>query len=191
MTEKEIIGILAIVVGAVGQGLYLWQIFRHKVKPHIFSWIVWGLLGLIGFAAQYAANAGPGCWSMGIFAATCFVIAGTGFFYGEKSISRSDWICFFSLLSAIPAWVLTNNPLWAAIIVSIIDAVAFYPTFRKSWMHPHNEGVTAFFIYSVQMVLSLSALDNYNLTTALYPAVILIMNVSLAVVLLYRRRVLA
>ena len=191
MSPKEIIGGLAVMVGMIAQGLYLWHIFRRTIKPHIFSWVIWGLLGLIGFAAQVAANAGPGCWAMGVSSALCLVIASAGLFYGEKSITRGDWICFILLLSAIPAWMATNNPLWAVIIVSAIDTGAFYPTFRKSWMAPHQESAASFLLYALQTFLSLGALENFTWTTALYPATILTMNIILTSTLLYRRRLLA
>lgn len=184
-------GGLAVAVGVISQLLYLWQIFHRTVKPHIFSWFIWGVLGLTGFAAQYASNAGPGSWAIGVSGSICFVIAAVGFFYGEKSITRSDWVCFIFSLSAIPAWMATSNPLWAVVIVSTIDAAAFFPTFRKSWMTPHEEGMIAFFLYGLQMVLSLLALESFTLTTALYPAVILVMNASLTLTLLCRRRILA
>jgi hypothetical protein len=190
MTEKEIIGGAAVVVGLSGQGVYLWQVFRRTVKPHIFSWFIWGLLGLIGSAAQYTANAGPGSWSVGASAIFCFFIAIVGFFHGEKTITRSDWIYFLLLLSAIPAWLITKNPLWAAVIVSAIDAGAFYPSFRKAWSRPHDEGLMAFLAYVAQMVLSLAALETYSLTTALYPAVLLSMNAAMTLMLLYRRKIL-
>ena len=178
-------------VGMIAQGLYLWHIFRRTIKPHIFSWVIWGLLGLIGFAAQVAANAGPGCWAMGVSSALCLVIASAGLFYGEKSITRGDWICFILLLSAIPAWMATNNPLWAVIIVSAIDTGAFYPTFRKSWMAPHQESAASFLLYALQTLLSLAALESFTWTTALYPATILTMNIILTSTLFCRRRLLA
>ena len=191
MSPKEIIGGLAVMVGMIAQGLYLWHIFRRTIKPHIFSWVIWGLLGLIGFAAQVAANAGPGCWAMGVSSALCLVIASAGLFYGEKSITRGDWICFILLLSAIPAWMATNNPLWAVIIVSAIDTGAFYPTFRKSWMAPHQESAASFLLYALQTLLSLAALESFTWTTALYPATILTMNIILTSTLFCRRRLLA
>ena len=171
--------------------LYLWQVFHRTIKPHVFSWIIWGTIGLIGFAAQYVGKAGPGCWAIGASSILCFVIAGTGFFYGEKSVTRSDWACFIVSLSAIPVWLATSNPLWAVVIVSAIDAVAFYPTFRKSWMNPHEEGMMAFLLYGLQMLLSIIALENFTLTTALYPATIFVLNIALTLTLLYRRRALA
>lgn len=189
MSAKEIIGIISVVIGVTGQDIYLWQVFRGTVKPHIFSWIIWGLLGIIAAAAQYAAEAGPGCWSVGVSAILCLLIALVGFFYGEKSITRGDWICFLLLLLAIPAWVMTKNPLWAVVIVSAIDAGAFYPTFRKSWHRPHDEGITAFLAYTLQMIFSIAALEKYSLTTALYPAVLLSMNAALLFTLLSRRKI--
>jgi len=188
MLPKELIGGIAALLGIIASSLYVWQILKHGIRPHIFSRIVWGILMLIAFAAQVSAGAGPGSWTMGISALICFIIAGLGFFYGEKSITRNDWASFIFSLSAIPVWMATHNPLWAVIIVSAIDAVAYYPTFRKSWVNPYQESLTAFFIYTLQMSLSLAALDSFTLTTALYPATLVSMNVILVFILLYRRK---
>jgi len=75
--------------------------------------------------------------------------------------------------------------------VSAIDAVSYYPTMRKSWVNPHQEGALAFIGYTVPLAFSLIALDSFTLTTALYPATILTMNVVLVSMLVYRRKVLA
>ena len=177
---------------SLGSGaIYLWQIYCRTIKPHVFSWVIWGTLSVISFAAQCSDKGGPGSWAMGVSALLCFVIAGAGFFYGEKSITRGDWACFIFSLMAIPVWLATSNPLWAVVIVSVIDAVAFYPTYRKSWMSPHEEGITVFSIYALQMFLSVVALDNLTLTTALYPAAVFVLDISLVLTLLYRRRILA
>ncbi len=188
MTTKEIIGGLAVALTVISGLLYLWQIYGRTVKPHAFSWIVWGTLALISFAAQFVEGAGPGAWAMGLSALNCFAIAVLGLFYGEKNITRSDWIAFVTALLAIPVWRATHNPLWAVVIVSCIDAIAFYPTFRKSWRRPHEEGLTAFSIISLQMLISIAALQKYTLTIILYPAVIIFLNLTLIVALLYRRR---
>jgi hypothetical protein len=189
MTEKEIIGGISVVVAMAGQGSYLWLVLRRAVKPHIFSWIIWGLLGFIGAAAQYAANAGPGSWSVAISSIVCIFIAVAGFYHGERSITRGDWICFILLLSAIPVWLLTKNPMWAAVIVSAIDAGAFYPTFRKAWRRPHDEGISAFGTYAFQMVIAFAALESYTITTTAYPVTLFVMNAAMAALLLYRRRI--
>ncbi len=191
MLGKEIIGGLATLLGTGSCLIYLWQIFKRTTKPHVFSWFIWGILSLIGFLAQYAAKAGPGSWAVGASSLFCFVVAFTGLFYGEKAITRGDWVCFIFSLSSIPVWLATSNPLWAVVIVSAIDAVAFYPTVRKSWFSPQEEGMTTFFIYGLQMFLALAALESYTLTTVLYPATIFVLNMGLTFMLFYRRRILA
>lgn len=191
MLEKEIIGGAAVAIGLYSYAVYLWQIYRRTIKPHLFTWIIWGTLMFIGFAAQYVENAGPGSWNMGVSAVITFVIAGAAYFYGEKNITRSDWIAFIVALSAIPAWIMTDNPLWAVVIISGIDVVAFYPTFRKSWYRPGEEGAWSFFTGGAQFALSIFALENMTFTTVLYPAVIAAMNMLLVTMLLCRRRALA
>jgi hypothetical protein len=190
MTAKEIIGALSVAVGLASYGIYLWGIYRRTVRPHVFTWIIWGTLAVIGFAVQYVEKGGPGAWNLGMAAAVNLLIAVAAGFYGEKEILRSDWVAFFIALAAIPVWWATDNPLWAVIIVSGIDLVAFYPTFRKSWLKPQEEGALSFSVCAVQFLLSVFALEKMNLTTVLYPAIVVIMNVLLVLMLLYRRRIL-
>ncbi len=188
MATKEIIGVVAAALTVIGGAIYLWQIYARTVKPHAFSWIVWGTLALVSFAAQLAGGAGPGAWAMGVSALNCYVFAVFGLFYGEKNITRSDWVAFVAALLAIPVWRATHNPLWAVVIVSCIDAVAFYPTFRKSWLRPYEEGAAVFSLITLQMLLSILAAQKYSLTVILYPAVIIFLNLTLIAALLYRRR---
>jgi hypothetical protein len=190
VSGKEIIGALSVVICLYSYGLYMWQIHKRLIKPHLFTWVIWGTLMLIGFAAQYADHAGPGSWNMGVSALITFIIAGQSYFCGEKEITRSDWAALIVAFSAIPVWRMMHDPLWAVIIVSAIDVVAFYPTFRKSWYRPGEEGAFSFFMAAIQFMLSVFALENFTLTTALYPIVITLMNLLLVGMLLYRRRVL-
>jgi hypothetical protein len=191
MLAKEIMGGVAVAAASAGQSYYLWQVLKHQVRPHIFSRIIWTLLGFIACAAQVASDAGPGAWFTGIGSLWGFAITVAGFYHGEKSITRSDWACFIFSLSAIPVWLVTHNPLWAVVIVSAIDAVSYYPTIRKSWINPHQEGAVAFLSYTFPLTCSLFALNSFTLTTALYPATLLTMNVALVSMLVYRRKVLA
>ena len=144
----------------------------------------------IAFVAQVVENAGPGSWHIGMSALVTFFIVGVSFFRGEKNITRSDWVAFIIALSAIPVWKMTGNPLWAIVIVSMIDAAAFYPTFRKSWKKPWEESALAYFIGMVQFSLSIFALERVAFTTVLYPAVVMTFDALLFLFLLWRRRVL-
>lgn len=187
MSEKEILGALSVVAGVVSYAVYLWGMYRGKLKPHVFTWTIWGVLLGTGFLVQYAEKAGPGSWNLGVSAVLTLFVAVVAYFYGEKNITRSDWISFLFALSAIPVWLATDNPLWAVIIISTIDSVAFYPTFRKSWSKPQEEGLASFFIGSFQFFLSILALEKMTLVTVLYPATIVSLNILLVLMLVYRR----
>jgi hypothetical protein len=191
MSEKEIIGALAAVLGVAGYGVYMGQVYRRAIRPHMFTWIIWGILMSIGFAAQLAEKAGPGAWNLGVSAAATLMIAGASAFYGEKKITRSDWVFFIGALSAIPVWLMTDDPLGAVVIITMIDAAAFYPTFRKSWINPREESVSVFLVSVPQFLLSIAALERMTLTTVLYPAVIVSLNALLVMLLLWRRKALA
>ena len=62
---QSILGIIAVAIGFVGFAIYFRSIFKHNIKPHLFSWLIWGLSGGIVFVAQFLEGAGPGAWAMG------------------------------------------------------------------------------------------------------------------------------
>ncbi len=188
--SKEFISLFAIACVAGSGTLYLWQILTRRIKPHIFTWIIWTLLMIIGFFIQYIEKAGPGMWVLAatILANISVVIA--SFFYGEKNITRSDSYMFIAALCAVPIWLIASDPLWAAIIITVIDLMAGYPTFRKSWIKPHQESASFFLVALLPFPLSVAALDIITPTTAMYPIAISAMYVALILMLFYRRRML-
>lgn len=191
MTTAEFLGWFGAGLGLLGYVPYFISIIKNKTKPHAFSWFVWGLLTAIAYFAQIADGAGPGAWATGFTAVACFVIVIAAIFKGEKEITRSDWIAFISALAAIPVWYATKDPLWAIILVTIIDMIAFYPTFRKSWHKPHEEEPLAYGISGMKFFIALFALENVTITTALYPLSLVIMNWIFVGMVLSRRKTMA
>jgi len=189
--NKELFGYLAVVCALSITPYYSYLILKNKIKPHVFSWVIWALIGGIAGAARGAGDAGPGAW--GIWAGTfgCIVISVLAFYKGEKNIKRSDMWVFVGALSAIPAWLLTHNPLWAVVIVTMIDVSGYYLTARKSWSKPYEEPVFNYIIANGIELLSLFANDVYSFTTVLQSAVLLVVNTVLITMILYRRRIMA
>jgi hypothetical protein len=188
ITTAEIIGGIAFLLGFVGQTIYIASIFRGSTRPHLFTWLVWGTLAAIGYFAQLHDHAGPGSWAMGITALACLSTAALALKWGEKNITRGDKIAFATSVSAILPWLLTNDPLGSVILISIIDVVAFYPTFRKSWNKPYEENLPSYNLASLKMILSLFALTNITINTALYPSVVVLVNSTLVIVCMIRRK---
>jgi len=185
------IGATSIALGVVGYAFYFRSIFRGITKPHIFTWLTYGILDSIVFSAQVIKGAGPGAWTLGFSVLACFVIAAIALHWGEKRITKSDWLCFIGALVAIAFWFVTSNPLGAVVIASLINLLALVPTFRKSYLRPHEESVSMWSFDIAKYALSIFALSSLNATTALFPVVIVVCNGALVTLILLRRRQLA
>ena len=187
-SSTEIIGLAAVLLGVLSQGIYLVSIFKGETKPHLFTWLVWTIISGIGYAAQVHDNAGPGAWVMGFTCLCCAFTAMLCFKYGEKTFTRGDEIALVASLSAIIPWMLTDDPLGSVILISIIDVVAFYPTIRKSWMKPQEENLTAYNLASAKLGLSFFAMTHVSVTTVLYPLVIVLTNTAFVIMCILRRK---
>ena len=189
MLSNELFASLAILLTIIGVIPYVIGIFKGTVKPHAFSWFIWCLLAAIGSSAQYSAGAGPGSWTLAFGSLICVFFTILAIWKGTRNITRTDWLSFILALSAIPLWIITNDPLWSVILVAGIDTVAYWPTIRKSWYFPHQELIFTYLTGVMKHLLSLLAMAEYSLTTCLYPATIASTSVVLIMVLVVRRRV--
>jgi hypothetical protein len=185
---KIILGIVATIVGFIGYVPYFRDIFKGKTKPHVFSWLVWAILTGVAFVAQLVDNAGPGAWVTGTTAIICLIVAILALTKGEKQITRLDWFCFTASLTGIVLWIATDNPLLAVIVVTITDAIAFIPTFRKTYHKPYEETVVEYALGSLKFLLGIFALESLSITTWLYPASLVFMNGLFVVMAMVRRK---
>jgi chromate transport protein ChrA len=185
---KTLLGIAAVLMTVAAHIPYFLTTLNGTNIPHIFTWVIWTLLTFIAFAAQVAGNAGPGAWVTGVTGLICVIITIAAFRQGEKHITRGDWIMFIAGLAAIPAWMVTSNPLWSVLIVVAIDASAFWPTFRKSWHRPHQENSFMYGFNVPRHIIALSSMQELSFITASYPAMLLAMNLVMYVMLKTRRK---
>ncbi|MBI1362613.1 MAG: hypothetical protein GC134_01375 [Proteobacteria bacterium] len=188
--DKDILGITAAALGGYSQLYYIFVILRGRARPHMFSFLIWGTVMGIAAAAQWSAGAGAGVWWTTVSALGCLGIALLAVFKGEKNITRSDRMALIAAFSAIPLWYATKEPLFSVLLVTTIDVVGFYPTFRKSYIRPFEESALAFFIGGFSSFLSVLALGAFTATTVLYPAIIAVTNAVFVSMLLWRRRAL-
>lgn len=185
---KIILGVVSSVIAVLAYIPYFRDIFKGKTKPHIFSWLIWGLLGGITYAAQVVKGAGAGSLANGTTGLVCFIIFALAIKRGEKNITLTDRISFGGAILAILLWLLTDNPLSAVVLAVIIDTLAYIPTFRKAYHKPYEETLSAFFITTIGIIISLFALEAYNPTTWLYPACLVVSNSAFISMLVVRRK---
>lgn len=184
---KIIFAVLAIILAIYTYVRYMRQTIKGALKPHAFTWGLWGILTVVVFFAQHASEAGPGSWLTGTTAVGCLAIAVLSAFKGERDYTRSDWILLIGALVSIALWPLTKTPLYSVILASLINLAAFWPTIRKSWGDPHHESARVFILDAVVCALSIVALDKYSVTTVLYPATIVLVNTAFVCIVYMRR----
>ena len=183
----EVWGFISVALAVCALTPYLWSAIKGRNKPHIFTWIIWTILTGVAFALQYTEGAGSGAWSGFVSTIFCVAILVASIKYGEKHITRSDWVVFIAALAAVPIWLLTKNAALAAVWVTVIDAAGYIPTMRKSWVKPYEEMVMTHFLSLVKHLCVLLAVENVLFATVFYSWGMVTMNGLLVLLILVRR----
>jgi hypothetical protein len=189
--DKALLGQLSVILVAASTLIYWRLMLLRRIKPHLFTWLIWGLSVGIAAAGRHVEHAGPGAWSMAAMSLGCLSVAVLSLRYGERDITRGDVMALLACLAALPLWYATKNALLAIILVTAIDLGGYYPTVRKSWLRPHEEATYNFVLSNIVHTLSLLANEVHTLATMLTPSCILAANSSLIGMIWWRRARLA
>jgi len=190
MLFKQIISFLAIVITFLAFLPYLRSILKDTIQPHVFSWVIWGATTFIVFLAQLDDGGGVGAWPIGVSGCITLLIALLAYIKRtDIEITKLDWLFFVVAISSLPFWYFTSDPLWAVVILTIVDVLGFGPTLRKAYVYPYSESLLFYSLFVIRNVLVIIALENYSITTTLFPAVIAVVSSLLVFVIFYRRRV--
>ena len=191
MIYKQLLGAIAIGLTIIAYYPYIRSIIQGKTKPHVFSWVIWGTSTCIVFLAQLADKGGAGAWVIGFSGIISIYVAFLAYIKrSDSSITRIDRLFFIVAMTALPIWYLTSDPLWAVVILTTVDVFGFAPTFRRSYISPFEEQLMFYVVMALRNLVVLSALENYSLTTVLFPATIAIACLIFSLMVVYRRRVL-
>jgi len=184
---KTIFGGIAAVVAVLNYLPYLIGGIRKTLRPHAFSWIIFTIITATIATAQLSEGAGAGAWATGATSVITCLIGIFALKNGGYRITRWDTVSFVGALAAMPAWILTANPLAAVIILTIIETLGFMPTYRKAYRKPQEESVLAFSLTILKYALALMAMQTYSLATLLFPIAVVLLSVILIVEILWRR----
>lgn len=192
MIDKELLGYISLLFTIISNGPYLYSVWIGKSRPHVFSLLVWTVVSAIASFAQYSANAGPGAWATGLTALCCFAVVLLSLRQkADWSHTRGDWTAFLGALAIIPLWYVTKNPLVAALLATLIDVLAYIPSFRKFYNRPHDDMIFVYFVANLKHLASILAIVDYSTTTLVFPVCVFVMNGLMIGMLAYRRRALA
>ena len=181
---KEIIGVITIILTFTGLIPYIVDIFKNKTKPHVFTWLVWAIVTLLAFFAQWQNGGGAGSWTTAVTGLMTVFIAIISLKKGSRDVTKSDAVIFIGALIAIVPWYLTKNPTLSVIILTLINSAVFIPTIRKTINDPTSETLSSYVIHATRHSLSILALSNYSISTFLYPLVTALMNVIVTLIII-------
>jgi hypothetical protein len=185
---KEIFVVIGVCLTILGYVPYFRDIFAGKTKPHAFTWLIWSALTAIAFFAQLSDGGGAGSTVLGLTAFVSFIIFIIALKVGRKNIALIDWVFLAGAIVSMAVWGLTDDPLWSVVLITVIDAVAFAPTFRKSYKDPYSETLVTYLFSGIKFIFAILALNNYSVTTVLYPLSLVLANGLFVWMLLVRRK---
>lgn len=167
---------------------YIIDTIKGRTRPNIVSWFTWTLLITIGgFAALDANQPLTAILTFGD-ATQVFLIFLLGFRYGFAKFSLFDGICQAGAILGLALWLIFNNPVVAIAAGVLIDLIAALPTFRHSWLSPQEETWQTYLISSLGAAVGLLAIRDFTIAGFLYPVYLLLLGVSLATVIVMRRK---
>lgn len=173
MTYKGFFSAIAIVLTFIAFIPYICSILKNEIKPHVFSWVIWGSTTFIVFFAQLEGGGGVGAWPIGISGLiTIYVAFLAAVKKSDCTITRLDWCFFLLAMASLPIWYATSDPLWAVLILTTVDLLGFGPTVRKAYAQPLEESLVFFSVFMMRNIVVITALEYYSLTTVLFPAAI-------------------
>jgi len=188
---RAALGGLSVAMAFVAFAIYGWQTIVGPVRPHPLSWFLFGVLSAIGYWVQRDEGAHAGSWVLLSMVLFCFLLSAAGFVRGERRFPLREWGFLAAACVVLLIYLLTREPTLAAILITVIDALGYGPTFSRGWSHPRKDSATSFALNGAKFAPSLLAMNPVSLATCLYPATLLCLNVAVTMMLLLRRRALA
>ena len=186
---KFVIAVFATVLCVFGYIPYFRDIFKKKTKPHLYTWLIWGITQGIATVALLYGGGKFGGISLTVGTIFVWIIFLLSFKYGTKDITVSDKIVLTLALLAIVIWWRLDNPLAAVLMISAIDGIGYIPTIRKSFKDPWSETLSSWVVIVIVNSLAFFANSEYNFLTVAYLATIFVANMAVVLVCFFRRRV--
>ncbi len=168
--------------------IFLTNVLNKKIQPHAFTFLIWLITQGTAIAAILVGGGGIG--ALGLILGECFMIVVfvLSLKYGTKNITKSDIIMLSIAIVAIIVWWKVNSPLYAVLLVVLIDIMGYGPTIRKTYVYPQSERMLPWLLGAGNMCFAILALESYSILTVAYPAALCIGNLSVATTRLLRRK---
>jgi hypothetical protein len=186
-----LLGVLAALASVANAIPYIRDTLRGTTRPHRATWLVWAVLAIVVCTSQRADGAS---WSLVMAAAQAlltsaiFVLA---IRRGEGGLSLPDVVVTAIALAGVIAWIGAGEPMAATAAVVAADLLAAAMMCPKTYRDPRSETLASFALASLGGALAAGAVQTADLSLLLYPLYFCVVNAAIAILIGYRRGVLA
>ncbi|MDP9904596.1 hypothetical protein [Arthrobacter bambusae] len=189
---QALVGLLSGAIGLYGYVPYIRGTLRGRFRPNPVSWLIWALLGVVSLTGQVEGGAGFGLIVTAGTAAGCALIVllalkATSLRAAVTTSSTLDRACLAGALLALFLLTTQHDASLAVLLSNSVGLIGFIPTVVTSIRAPWSEGVSVYAFAAGKFALAMAALPNWNLLTALYPALCLAEELAMVVLLLVAR----
>ena len=186
---KTILAIISIVLLLVGDVPYIVNTIKRKTRPHLFSWLVWSILNVVNFLILLNNGGGQGSIVALIRTLSTLLIFFLSIRNGLKDIKK--WDIFFLILSLVTLviWYNLTDPIYAAILSSLTNALSIIPTVVKTWKEPKSETLSLYAANIVRQTTFVFSIASMTATTITEPLVSLFLNLIMTVIIISRSKV--
>ena len=187
METKEILWIIAGIIGILWYIPYITQILKWKQKPQRVSWLIWAIVSLLVFFSYNFSWANNWIWVLLVYTIWPIMIFLLSIKYWIGWWTKIDKIALFSALFWFIIWFSTWNPLLWLFAGSLIDIMWFIPTIKQVYLEPNSEDKVSWWIWSFANILNLFALESFTDINIFFPPLYLAVLSSLVFILLFRK----
>lgn len=170
---------------------YVRSILKGNTKPQRATWLIWTILVFIAFFSQLAKGA---TWSLLLTAGdaiTIVVVFIFSFKYGVGGFRKIDILSLIGAGVSLLFWYFTDEPAIALFLIIFIDIIGSSLTIIKTWENPETEHWVGWAMCGVGGFFGVLAVGNFNFILLSYPLYICLINSTMAIIILIRKRYLA
>ena len=136
---RDALGALSVILAVAGFLIYFWQTLSGEVRPHPLSWFLFGVLSVTGYLVQRDQGAQAGSWALLAMSVICFLLVAVSVIRGERSFSRAEWTFLIAGVFVFAFYLFTKEPTVAAVLITLVDALGYGPTFTRGWTNPQTD----------------------------------------------------
>lgn len=182
--------IIGAVIASLGGVYYLYETLIGKTKPNRVSWLLWGLLPLITFAAQRMQGVEELSWASLVAGVTPLLVVGASYF-NKKAYWKTqplDYVLMCIAFVGVVLWAFTKDANIAILCTIFADLAAGLPTIIKSWRFPDTESWRAYAISAVGFLLCILSIHSFDFQTSAFVIYLFVNELLLALFCIRKRR---